>query len=168
MIETIKEYLANKDYPSLYKVIYESEAVADELKQELLSQVLEMALEQVYENIVTKKKIDFEAQSEQFMLRFLYDDAMAMYEAKEQYEARESLALLSVVTDSKHFEKSIKRHICALVLNVGFEEFIQAWVEPVEMKHFYLSCFQKQSEKLFKEHNSAVEMARNRYRKLFK
>jgi len=167
MIDTIKQWLVEKEYKPLYETIHASDDISQDDKQELLAYILEIATEQVHENIVNKEKADFERESEHFMLRFLYDNAMGAFQAGEFYEARESLGLLSAASNSKHFEKSLHKHIYACIENLDFDTFVQKWVAPVELKHFYISSFSKEFEDTWKDAESLVVMATKRFRKLY-
>lgn len=172
MLDSIHTWIKNKDFTSLYQSIHttdtKTEALSDEDKEELLPYILELATEVVHEQIISGRKLDFEQESEHFMLRFLYDDAMSAYEAGEIYETKEALALLSALTSSKHFEKSLHKHILALVTEVGFTDFVQHWMTNQPLKHFYISEFSDEIEKRFKNQQSLVEEATQSYKKLFK
>ena len=167
MVETIKGWIQERDYKSLYETIHESEAITEEDKQELLAYILEIATEQIHENIVNQEKIDFESESEHFVLRFLYDNAINAFETGELYEAKESFGLLSAASNSKHFEKSLHKHIYACMKGIDFDTFVQDWVAPEELKHFYISSFTKVCEDEYKDGQSLVVAETTRFRILF-
>jgi hypothetical protein len=168
MVETIKGWMKAKDFEALYQILHDSDALTKNDKEELLPHVLEIATETVHEHIINREKVNFEEKSEHFMLRFLYENAMNHYETGELHEAKEAFCLLASISNSKHFEKSLKRHILALLEEVDFDVFVTKWVEPRDLKHFYISSFSKVVEKRFKVLSDRIDDVMHHYKKLFK
>jgi hypothetical protein len=166
MIETIKEYLAKEDLVALYGVLAE-DMLEEDGRRELESEMLNIAREKMHDKMAEQKRFDFDNKSEQFVLRVLYDDALGFYEAGEYYESGEAFALLAAASNSKLFEKSVKKHLLAVQQKVSFETFIDEWVEDKVLKHFFVSKFTKTVEKSYKAELSVLNASVQRYAKLF-
>ncbi len=167
MVETVKEQLAQENYDWLYSFMSDPEGLNDAELNELHHTVIENATENLHNRVVEKRKIDFESKREHYMLRFLYDHAMGAYETGEHYEAQEALGLLSAVSNSKHFQKSLKKHILALALDVDFDTFVTTWVARQGLKHFYISEFTPECEKKYKSDADLVALKTKPFEKLF-
>ena len=167
MIETIKGFIAKEDFANLYETMH-NEDLTPEIREELSRVTLELATEKAHDKMLEKSLFDFDLESEQFVLRLLYEQALARFELGEYYEAKETLSMLSVASNSKLFEKSLKKHLLALDEKVDFETFIQTWVSRQTPKHFFISDFSKEVEKKFVKEEKNISMATQRYAKLFR
>lgn len=167
MINKIKDFLAKENLEALYDVL-EKESLESSVKQELYVEMMTLATEKLHDKMAEGKCFDFEDKGEHFMLRVLYDNAIASYEAGEVYESGEAFKVLCVASNSKFFEKSLKKHLLAVMQNIDFETFFGVWVDSEIPKHFFVSKFSKVVEKRYIAESKALSIATQSYSKFFK
>jgi len=167
MIEKIQTLITNEDFPALYEIADDDSLDLDS-KQELHQMLVDLATEKVHEKIADKCLLDFDDKSEQFVLRVLYENAIGAFEAGESYESQEAFALLASVSNSKFFQKALRKHLLALLRGVSFETFIQEWIASEAPKHFFVSSFSKEVEKMFVQEEADLSKQTQRYTKLFR
>jgi len=167
MLEKIKEFIAREDIISLYELV-DHEALDLEMKQELQEIVLQLATEKMHDKMAEGSAFDFEDKSEQFVLRVLYENAIGAFQAGERYDSCEAFSMLSASSSSKLFEKALKKHLLALQEGVDFDTFINEWVSVEPPKHFFISSFTKEVEKMFVAQEKALSIATQSYAKFFR
>lgn len=167
MIEEIKELIAKEDIAALYEMV-DHHALDLELKQELQELIVQIATEKIHDKMAEGYSFDFENRSEQFVLRVLYENALGAFQAGERYDSSEAFSMLCVSSNSKFFEKALKKHLLALKEGVDFDTFINTWVSTEAPKHFFISSFSKEVEKMFVAQDKALRLATQSYAKLFR
>lgn len=167
MVEEIKELIAKEDIISLYEMV-DHDALDLEMKQELQELIVQLATEKIHDKMSEGLSLDFEDKSEQFVLRVLYENAIGAFQAGERYDSSEAFSMLSVASNSKLFEKALKKHLLALKEGIEFETFINEWVSLEPPKHFFISSFSKEVEKKFIVEEKALSLATQSYAKLFR
>lgn len=165
MVDNIKEYIINEELAKLY-AIYEAGSLDPKDQEELQGVLVQLSQDKMHEKVVEKEHFVWEDKDEQFVLRILYELALAHFEQGMNYEALSEFELLSVLSDNQAFSQAMKKHLFALDQELEYEDFTLAWLEGDE-KLFYMRDFDVDYERQFVEHLEAIDKKLEKTKKIF-
>ena len=166
MVDNIKEYIINEEIAKLYE-IYEAGSLASKDQEELQSVLVQLSQDKMHEKVVEKEHFNWDKKDEQFVLRVLYELALAHYEQNMLYEAMCEFELLCVLSDNKEFSLAMKKHLFALDQELDYEDFVTSWLEGSEDLTFYMHDFDVDYEKQFVDHLAGIEKKLEKTAKIF-
>ena len=148
----ILEAQKNSDVASLY--ILESDAhenFDEETLQGYYANILDLALENLTNALESARKMDMNEVQDFATLRALYEYAVEHYSADQIADASALFEVLSGLSSDEKFSTAMKFHWIASKENLSLDDFIEniADIESTQKEGtFYISCFNKEAQKL--------------------
>lgn len=148
----VLEAQQNSDIASLY--VLEQQA-HDTFDEETLSgfyaNILDLALERLTDTLESHRVMDMNEVQDFATLRALYEYAVEHYSAGQIDDASALFEVLSGLSNDEKFSSAMKFHWIASKEKLSLDDFIEN-IADIDKTHnagtFYISCFNKEAQKL--------------------
>ncbi|KIM10492.1 MAG: hypothetical protein KU37_09290 [Sulfuricurvum sp. PC08-66] len=140
MTKALEIAYAQGDVATLYEA-YHARTLDAKGQEQLMAMLIESAQEALHEKIVTQTPFMMRDRQAHYVLRTLYEIAMASYEASNSVEAQEQFALLGAASDDAKFSLAMRHHLCALLMEMEYEAFVGECAVIEEEENFYIDGF---------------------------
>lgn len=124
---------------------------------------MQAANDRMHDYIADCAKVDFTIKSEQFMLRVLYEEALALYSEAKWYEAAEKFALLAACCDTLIFHDAMRMHLLYVLAKKPLDDLVL--MHKGETSEFFMHAFG--DTPLLDEYKTRLDDAIARYSILF-
>lgn len=152
----------NSDIASLYVLEQRAHDTFDEdTIQGFYANILDLALERLTDTLEAHRVMDMNEVQDFATLRALYEYAIEHYSAGKISDASALFEVLSGLSNDKEFSSALKFHWIASRENLSLDDFISK-IADIEATQdagtFYISCFNKEAQKLLDNSQTAVEL----------
>lgn len=152
----------NSDIASLYVLEQRAHDIFDEdTIQGFYANILDLALERLTDTLEAHRVMDMNEVQDFATLRALYEYAIEHYSAGKISDASALFEVLSGLSNDKEFSNALKFHWIASKENLSLDDFISK-IADIEATQdagtFYISCFNKEAQKLLDNSQTAVEL----------
>lgn len=148
----VLEAQQNSDIASLYVLEQQAHDVFEEsLLQAFYANILDLALERLTDTLEAHRVMDMNEVQDFATLRALYEYAIEHYSAGQVKDASALFEVLSGLSNDKKFSSALKLHWIASKENLSLDDFISNIADINETQNagtFYISCFNKEAQKL--------------------
>jgi hypothetical protein len=146
------------DIASLYVLEQEAhENFDEETLHGFYANILDLALEKLTDALESARVMDMSEVQDFATVRALYEYAIEHYSAEAIEDASALFEVLSGLTNDDKFSKALKLHWLASSENINLDDFIDT-IADIEATQdagtFYISCFQKEAQKLLEKSQS--------------
>ena len=142
----------NSDIASLYVLEQKAHEIFDEdTLGDFYANILDLALERLTDTLEAHRVMDMGEVQDFATLRALYEYAIENYSAGRTSDASALFEVLSGLSNDKEFSKALKIHWIASKENLSLDDFIEKIADIDETQNagtFYISCFNKEAQKL--------------------
>lgn len=140
------------DIASLYVMEQRAQETFDEdTLQGFYANILDLALERLTDTLEAHRVMDMNDVQDFATLRALYEYALEHYSAGQIADASALFEVLSGLSSDEKFSSALKFHWIASKENLSLDDFLSniADVDATEkVGTFYISCFNKEAQKL--------------------
>ncbi|DAB28865.1 MAG: hypothetical protein A2513_03045 [Sulfurimonas sp. RIFOXYD12_FULL_33_39] len=151
----------NSDIASLYILEQRAHDTFDEdTLGGFYANILDLALERLTDTLEAHRVMDMNEVQDFATLRALYEYAIEHYSAGKTSDASALFEVLSGLSNDKEFSSALKFHWIASKENLCLDDFISkiADIEATQNAGtFYISCFNKEAQKLLTNSQIDVE-----------
>lgn len=157
----VLEAQQNSDIASLYVLEQSAHDTFDEdTLQGFYANILDLALEKLTDTLESHRVMDMNEVQDFATLRALYEYAIEHYSAGQVQDASALFEVLSGLSNDDKFSNSLKFHWIASKENISLDDFIEkiADIEATDSAGtFYISCFNKEAQKLLDKSQTTGE-----------
>ncbi|MCW8953729.1 MAG: hypothetical protein OQK48_02170 [Sulfurimonas sp.] len=148
----VLEAQQKSDIASLYVLEQQAHDLFDEdTLQGFYANILDLALERLTDTLESHRVMDMNEVQDFATLRALYEYAVEHYSAGQIADASALFEVLSGLSNDEKFSSALKFHWIASKENLSLDDFIGniADIESTQKEGtFYISCFNKEAQKL--------------------
>ena len=142
----------NGDVASLYVLEQQAHELFDEdTIGDFYANILDLALERLTDTLEAHRIMDMNEVQDFATIRALYEYGIEHYSAGKISDASALFEVLSGLTNDKKFSSALRFHTIASRENISLDDFIEniADIEATQdAGTFYISCFNKEAQKL--------------------
>jgi len=142
----------NSDIASLYMLEQKAHDTFDEdTLSGFYANILDLALERLTDTLEAHRVMDMNEVQDFATLRALYEYAIENYSAGQTHDASALFEVLSGLSNDKKFSNALKIHTAASKEKLTLDEFLEKIADIDETQKagtFYISCFNKEAQKL--------------------
>lgn len=148
----VLEAQQNSDIASLYVLEQQAHDTFDEdTLSGFYANILDLALERLTDTLEAHRVMDMNEVQDFATLRALYEYAVENYSAGQTNDASALFEVLSGLSNDEKFSSAMKFHWIASKEKLSLDDFIEN-IADIEKTHnagtFYISCFNKEAQKL--------------------
>ncbi len=148
----VLEAQQNSDIASLYVLEQQAHDIFDENTiAGFYANILDLALERLTDTLEAHRVMDMNEVQDFATLRALYEYAIEHYSAGQIADASTLFEVLSGLSSDEKFSSALKFHWIASKENISLDDFIDN-IADIDATHnagtFYISCFNKEAQKL--------------------
>ncbi len=148
----VLEAQQNSDIASLYVLEQQAHDTFDEdTISGFYANILDLALERLTDTLEAHRVMDMNEVQDFATLRALYEYAIENYSAGQIADASALFEVLSGLSNDEKFSSAMKFHWMASKEKLSLDDFIEN-IADIEKTHnagtFYISCFNKEAQKL--------------------
>ena len=151
----------NGDIASLYILEQQAHDILDEDSLHgFYANILDIALERLTDTLEAHRVMDMNEVQDFATLRALYEYAIEHYSADKSLDASALFEVLSGLSNDKKFSSALKFHWIASKEGILLDDFIEniADIDATQKAGtFYISCFNKEAQKLLDNSKQDVE-----------
>lgn len=149
----------NEDIASLYVLEQQANDTFDEeTLHGFYANILDLALERLTDTLESHRVMDMNEVQDFATLRALYEYAIEHYSAGKLSDASALFEVLSGLSNDKKFSSALKFHWIASKENLSLDDFLSKIADIDATQNagtFYISCFNKEAQKLL--NNSIID-----------
>jgi hypothetical protein len=159
--EEVLKAQENSDIASLYVLEQRAhETFNEDTLSGFYANILDLALERLTDTLEAHRVMDINEVQDFATLRALYEYAIEHYSAGQTTDASALFEVLSGLSNDEKFSSALKFHWIASKENLSLDDFIEniADIDATQKAGtFYISCFNKEAQKLLNNSQNDVE-----------